>query len=87
MREAFSNTFREAVIREPARFAEFALPLPIDIHQDYIDALYWGLRENDIKRVPDELKEEWEPCPTELIEKVIDHFSISKGFVAQTFKS
>lgn len=76
--EQFSNTFREAVIREPARFAEFALTLPIDIHQDYIDALYWGLRENDIKRVPDELKEEWEPCPTELIEKVIDHFSISK---------
>lgn len=73
--EQFSNTFKEAVIREPARFAEFALTLPIDIHKDYIDALYWGLRENDIKRFPDELKETWKPCPIELIEQVIDHFS------------
>lgn len=77
--EQFSNTFREAVIREPARFAEFALTLPIDIHQDYIDALYWGLGENDIKRVPDELKETWESCPIELIEQVINHFSSTEN--------
>lgn len=77
--EQFSNTFREAVNREPARFAEFALTLPIDIHQDYINALYWGLRENDINQVPDELKETWEPCPIELIEQVINHFSSTEN--------
>lgn len=53
----FSNTFESAVISEPQRFAEFALTLPIDIPQDYINALYYGLRENDLSRVPEELKE------------------------------
>lgn len=71
----FSNAFEGAVTTEPKRFAEFALTLPIDIHQDYINALYWGLRENDLNRVPDDLKEKWEPCPIELIEQVIEHFS------------
>lgn len=74
----FSNTFESAVISEPQRFAEFALTLPIDIPQDYINALYYGLRENDLSRVPEELKETWKPCPIELIEKVIDHFSATK---------
>jgi hypothetical protein len=37
----FSNTFESAVISEPQRFAEFALTLPIDIPQDYINALYY----------------------------------------------
>ena len=77
--EQFSNTFREAVIREPARFAEFALTLPIDIHQDYINALYWGLRENNSNQVPNELKETWESCPIELIEQVINHFSSTEN--------
>lgn len=71
----FSNAFERAVISAPQRFAEFALTLPIDIPQDYINALYNGLRENDPSRVPEELKETCEPCPIELIEQVIDHFS------------
>ena len=71
----FSNAFESAVIIEPKRFAEFALTLPIDIPQDYINALYLGLRENDLSRVPDELKETWEACPIQVIEQVIDHFS------------
>lgn len=71
----FSNAFERAVISAPKLFAEFALTLPIDIPQDYINALYNGLRENDPSRVPDELKATWEPCPNELIEQVIDHFS------------
>ena len=37
--------------------------------------MYNGLRENDPSRVPEELKETWEPCPIELIEQVINHFS------------
>ena len=40
--------------------------------------MYYGLRDNDLNRVPDELKETWEPCPIELVEQVIDHFSASK---------
>lgn len=71
----FSNAFESAVISEPKRFTEFALTLPIDIPQDYINALYYGLRDNDVSRIPDELKETWEPCPIELIEQVINHFS------------
>ena len=71
----FSNAFERAVISAPQRFAEFALTLPIDIPQDYINALCNGLRENDPSRVPDEFKEIWKPCPIELIEQVIDHFS------------
>ena len=71
----FSNAFERAVISAPQRFAEFALTLPVDIPQDYINALYNGLRENDPSRVPEELKETWEPCPIELIEQVINHFS------------
>lgn len=71
----FSNAFESAVFSAPQRFAEFALTLPIDIPQDYINALYYGLRDNDLSRIPEELKETWEPCPIELIEQVIDHFS------------
>lgn len=74
----FSNAFERTVISSPQNFAEFALTLPVDIPQDYINALYNGLRENDLSRVPDELKETWEPCPIELIEKIIDHFSSTK---------
>ncbi|MFH3940232.1 hypothetical protein ACJBLD_09525 [Acinetobacter nosocomialis] len=72
----FSNNFRSVVNAEPKRFAEFTLTLPIHIHQDYIDALYSGLSENNIDQVPDHLKEQWSPCPIELIEQVIDHFPV-----------
>ena len=71
----FSNAFERAVISAPQRFAEFALTLPVDIPQDYINALYNGLRENDPSRVPDEFKEIWKPCSIELIEQVIDNFA------------
>lgn len=71
----FSNTFRSAVNAEPKRFAEFSLTLPTHIHQDYVDALFSGLSENNIDQVPEHLKEHWTPCPIELIEQVIDHFT------------
>lgn len=71
----FSNAFENAVISAPQRFAEFALTLPVDIPQGYINAIFYGLRDNNLNRVPDELKEKWKPCPIELIERVIDHFS------------
>ena len=71
----FSNTFRSAVNAEPKRFAEFSLTLPTHIHQEYIDALYSGLSENNLDQVPEHLKEYWAPCPIDLIEQVIDHFS------------
>ncbi|MEG8242483.1 hypothetical protein MKS77_10530 [Acinetobacter baumannii] len=72
--QQFSSNFRSAVNAEPKRFAEFALKLPKHIHQDYIDALYSGLSENNLDQVPDHLKEQWSPCPIEWIEQVIDHF-------------
>lgn len=80
----FSNNFRDAVTAEPQRFAKFALTLPISIPQDFIDALYEGLSESDLSRVPDHLKENWKPCPIDLIEQLINHFptenySISLG--------
>ena len=71
----FSNNFRSVVNAEPKRFAEFSLTLPTHIHQDYIDALFSGLSENNIDQVPEHLKEHWAPCPIELIEQVIDHFT------------
>lgn len=73
----FSGNFRSVVNAEPKRFAKFALALPKNIHQDYIDALYSGLSENNLDQVPEHLKEQWIPCPIELIEQVIDHFSTS----------
>lgn len=71
----FSNNFRSVVNAEPKRFTEFSLTLPTHIHQDYIDALFSGLSENNIDQVPEHLKEHWAPCPIELIEQVIDHFT------------
>ncbi|MDH2540481.1 hypothetical protein QDR66_08065 [Acinetobacter baumannii] len=71
----FSNTFRSVVNAEPKRFAEFSLSLPTHIHQDYINALFSGLSENNIDQVPEHLKEQWTPCPVKLIEQVIDHFT------------
>ncbi|MFX8929343.1 hypothetical protein ABTN05_16025 [Acinetobacter baumannii] len=73
--QQFSSNFRSAVNDEPKRFAEFALTLPKNIHQDYINALYAGLSENSLDQVPEHLKEQWTPCPIDLIEQVIDHFS------------
>lgn len=73
--QQFSSNFRSAVNAEPKRFAEFALTLPKNIHQDYIDALYSGLSDNNPDQVPEHLKEQWTPCPIDLIEQVIDHFS------------
>uniref|UniRef100_UPI00124E7769 hypothetical protein n=1 Tax=Acinetobacter sp. TUM15071 TaxID=2609135 RepID=UPI00124E7769 len=73
--QQFSSNFRSAVNAEPKRFAEFALTLPKNIHQDYINALYAGLSENSLDQVPEHLKEQWTPCPIDLIEQVIDHFS------------
>jgi hypothetical protein len=75
----FSINFRSAITAEPRRFAEFALTLPIDIHQDYIDALFSGLSENNLDQVPEHLKEHWAPCPINLIEQVIDHFSTTSS--------
>jgi hypothetical protein len=73
--EQFSNNFRSVVNAEPRRFAEFSLTLPTHIHQNYIDALYSGLNENNLDQVPEHLKEHWAPCPIDLIEQVIDHFT------------
>jgi len=71
----FSNNFRSVVNAEPRRFAEFSLTLSTHIHQDYIDALFSGLSENNIGQVPEHLKEQWAPCHIALIEQVVDHFS------------
>lgn len=71
----FSNNFRSVVNAEPKRFAEFSLALPLNIHQDYIEALFSGLSENNLDQVPEHLKEHWAPCPIDLIEQVIDYFS------------
>lgn len=73
--QQFSSNFRSAVNAEPKRFAEFALTLPKNIHQDYISALYSGLSENNLDQVPEHLKEQWATCSIDLIEQVIDHFS------------
>lgn len=73
--QQFSSNFRSAVNAEPKRFAEFALTLPKNIHQDYISALYSGLSENNLDQVPEHLKEQWATCSIDLIEQIIDHFS------------
>ncbi|WP_410565186.1 hypothetical protein [Acinetobacter sp. H1(2024)] len=76
--QQFSSNFRSAVNAEPKRFAEFALTLPKNIHQDYIDALYSGLSDNNPDQVPEHLKEQWISCPIILVEQVVDHFSPSR---------
>ena len=73
----FSSAFESAVTADPQRFASFALTLPVDIHEDYINALYRGL-DNETNRTQSKLTEACKPCPIELVEQVINHFGPSK---------
>lgn len=72
--EQFARTLDSAVRNEPARFANLALTLPIEIDKEFVEAFYWGLTESNPSRVSEKFREHWQQCPIELIEKVIDHF-------------
>ena len=75
--EQFARSFDQAVKNQPTRFAELALTLPSKIDHKYIRAFYWGLSENDPKHVDERFREEWNPCPPELVEAVVNHFGRS----------
>lgn len=70
----FARSLEIAVINEPKRFANLALTLPSNIDSDYIEWIYYGLSNTDENRVSEQYKSEWQLCPVELIEKVINHF-------------
>ena len=73
--ERFAASLKSSVKNEPIRFAQLALSLPQNIHTEYIDAFFYGLAETNNTPISDNYKEQWETCPTELIELVILHFN------------
>jgi hypothetical protein len=70
----FSSSLDVAVANEPIRFAKFALTLPSNIAPQYIKAFYYGLKKVDVKEVNEEYQSDWQLCPVDLVEKVINHF-------------
>lgn len=66
--------FETNVRNQPSRFARFALTLPVTIHKEFIDALFSGLAETDRNKIAKDFQAEWQPCPLELLEKIILHF-------------
>ncbi|WP_438863953.1 hypothetical protein [Neptunicella sp.] len=75
--EQFSRTLEVAVKNEPERFANFALSLPKDINNKYVRAFFWGLTKSNPSRITKGYLENWQQCPVELTEKVIEHFGDS----------
>lgn len=72
--ENFARSFEANVRNQPSRFARFALTLPASIHKEFIEALFFGLAETDRNKIAKDFQAEWQPCPVELLEKVILHF-------------
>lgn len=72
--EQFARSFEHAVVNQPERFARFVLTLPKDIASEYIKWIYYGLANKDKNKVHESYREEWERCPTHLLEQVISHF-------------
>ena len=72
--EQFARNLDYSVKNEPTRFAQLALQLPENLDREYIDAFYWGFSEINTKSVNEKYQENWQPCPIDLIEKVINHF-------------
>lgn len=66
--------FETNVRNQPSRFAKFALTLPASIHKEFIVALFSGLAETDRNKIAKDFQAEWQPCPLELLEKIILHF-------------
>lgn len=77
--EQFARSLSSAIENEPARFAQFALTLPKTIEKEYMTWIYYGLSSTDTSKVTEKYKDNWQPCPVELIEQVIKHFGI-EGF-------
>lgn len=72
--ENFARSFETNVRNQPSRFARFALTLPVSIHKEFIEALFSGLAETDRNKIAKDFQAEWQPCPVELLEKIILHF-------------
>lgn len=70
----FARSFETNVRNQPSRFARFALTLPASIHKEFIDALFSGLAETDRNKIAKDFQAEWQPCPLDLLEKIILHF-------------
>lgn len=69
----FSMNLSTATKNEPERFARLALTLPKDIRQEYITQFYYSLRADE-QDVQQEYRENWQPCPVNLVYEVIEHF-------------
>ncbi|BFL71013.1 hypothetical protein SKB0120_20750 [Moraxella osloensis] len=72
----FSMNLSTATKNEPERFARLALTLPKDIRQEYITQFYYSLRADE-KDVQEEYRENWQPCPVNLVYEVIEHFGVN----------
>ncbi|KES14492.1 hypothetical protein GASC598I20_001630, partial [Gilliamella apicola SCGC AB-598-I20] len=69
--EHFPRSFEANVRNQPSRFARFALTLPASIHKEFIEALFLGFAETDRNKIAKDFQAEWQPCPMELLEKII----------------
>lgn len=83
--EQFARSLEHAVVNQPERFARFVLSLPKDIASEYIEWIYYGLANKDKNKVHESYREEWERCPTNLLEQVISHFGV-EGFEYQVVR-
>lgn len=72
---AFSTSLSIAIKNQPERFARLALTLPKDIRQEYITQFYYSLRADE-KDVQEEYRENWQPCPVNLVYDVIEYFGV-----------
>jgi hypothetical protein len=83
--EQFARSLEHAVVNQPERFARFVLTLPKGIESEYIEWIYYGLANKDKNKVHECYLEEWERCPTHLLEQVINHFG-TEGFEYQVVR-
>ncbi|WP_210472268.1 ATP-binding protein [Vibrio crassostreae] len=70
----FSNSLTSAVENEPIRFAHLALSLPTNIDPQYVSAFFRGLAESNKEKTHEDYRDNWIPCDSILIEKVVFHF-------------
>jgi hypothetical protein len=74
----FSDSLRNAAIRQPERFAQFALSLPEDISPEYIAAFLDSIKSTKpSNETPNDEKADWKPAKIETIIKFLNKFPSS----------
>ncbi len=70
----FSGSLRIAATRQPQRFAELALTLPLDTHPSYIGSILDGIKSITPSNIPEEEKKTWQPANIVTVIQVLERF-------------